>query len=66
MVAVIGGIAFADLIAGGNVAPFAVSGRVGLGAIIFLAGRFLVVFIARARARAHGVVVRADRAEGRD
>ena len=54
VVAVIGGVAFADLIASGNVAPFAVSGRVGLGAIIFLAGRFLVVFI---HELAHGLTV---------
>jgi putative peptide zinc metalloprotease protein len=51
----IGGlVAFVYLIAGRDVSPFVVASRVGLGGLIFLAGRFLVVVV---HEFAHGLTV---------
>ncbi len=53
-VAATGAVAFVYLIVGGNVAPFVVASRVGLGGLIFLAGRFLVVIVHEC---AHGLTI---------
>ena len=66
LVSAAGLVAFADLIGSGTVAPFVVAGKVGVGGIVFLVGRFLVVDRARVRSRAHRRVVRPQGAEGRD
>jgi putative peptide zinc metalloprotease protein len=47
-------VAFADLIGSGTVAPFVVAGKVGVGGIVFLVGRFLVVIV---HEFAHGLTV---------
>ncbi len=53
-VAVSGLLAFAYLIAGNHVTPFVVASRVGLGGLVFLVGRFLVVIV---HEFAHGLTV---------
>ena len=47
-------VAFADLIGSGNVAPFVVASKVGVGGLVFLVGRFLVVIV---HEFAHGLTV---------
>jgi putative peptide zinc metalloprotease protein len=54
VIAAAGAVAFVYLIVGGHVSPFVVASRVGLGGLIFLAGRFLVVI---AHECAHGLTV---------
>jgi len=54
VVCVAGLVAFVYLIAGRHVSPFVVASRVGLGGVIFLAGRFLVVLV---HEFAHGLTV---------
>ena len=54
LVSVAGLVAFADLIGGGTVAPFVVASKVGVGGLVFLVGRFLVVIV---HEFAHGLTV---------
>jgi putative peptide zinc metalloprotease protein len=54
LVSVAGLVAFADLIGGGTVAPFVVASKVGVGGLVFLVGRFLVVVV---HEFAHGLTV---------
>jgi putative peptide zinc metalloprotease protein len=54
VVCVAGLVAFVYLIGDRNVAPFVVASRVGLGGLIFLVGRFLVVIV---HEFAHGLTV---------
>ena len=54
VICVAGLVAFVYLIAGRDVSPFVVASRVGLGGLIFLAGRFLVVLV---HEFAHGLTV---------
>jgi putative peptide zinc metalloprotease protein len=49
-----GGVAFVTLIASGEVTPFVVGQKLGLGSAVFLVGRFLVVLLHEI---AHGLVV---------
>ena len=53
-VALAGAVAFADLLVTGQVTPFVVASRVGLGGLAFLLGRFLVVAF---HELAHGLTV---------
>ena len=54
ILSVAGIVAFAYLIGGGEVAPFVVASKVGLGGLVFLVGRFLVVIV---HEFAHGLTV---------
>jgi putative peptide zinc metalloprotease protein len=54
LISAAGIVAFADLIGGGTVAPFVVASKVGIGGIVFLVGRFLVVIV---HEFAHGLTV---------
>jgi putative peptide zinc metalloprotease protein len=54
LVAACGLVAFVYLIAGGHATPFVVASRVGLGGLVFLLGRFVVVIL---HELAHGLTI---------